>query len=41
MTTTPRAPIKAAIYLLRACLALGISLTRRREILFPVHGVTS
>jgi len=24
-------PIKAAIYLLRACLALGISLTRRRE----------
>ncbi|MCL3862705.1 glycosyltransferase family 2 protein [Actinotalea sp. K2] len=30
-------PFKAAIYLLRACLALGISLTRRRQILVPTE----
>lgn len=29
--TPSQRPVKAAIYLLRACLALGISLTRRRE----------
>lgn len=34
-------PIKAAIYLLRACLALGISLTRRREILAPAPEVAA
>lgn len=34
-------PIKAAIYLLRACLALGISLTRRREVLLPAAGVVA
>jgi len=28
-------PFKAAFYLLRACLALGISLTRRRELMNP------
>jgi glycosyltransferase involved in cell wall biosynthesis len=28
-------PVKAAIYLLRACLALGISLTRPRQALLP------
>jgi glycosyltransferase involved in cell wall biosynthesis len=28
-------PIKAAVYLLRACLALGISLTRPRQVLVP------
>jgi glycosyltransferase involved in cell wall biosynthesis len=28
-------PIKAAIYLLRACLALSISLTRRRQLMVP------
>jgi glycosyltransferase involved in cell wall biosynthesis len=32
-------PIKAAIYLLRACLALGISLTRRHEPMVPAPKV--
>lgn len=32
-------PIEAAIYLLRACLALGISLTRRRQLMVPTPEV--
>lgn len=32
-------PIEATIYLLRACLALGISLTRRRQLMVPTPAV--